>query len=297
MSEINKIKQILYISTNFPPIKSSESIQVYYNLKYLYLFNYFPIVISENPSLLEETDDFIKNSQISIAVYRINSIETMLKNFLYKVNKSKKNCMDYNEKKSSHENKIGTSILRKIKFLPNRKFFWTPFSVFFGLRIIRKNKIRLIFSRSGMINSHIVALILKYITGIPWIASFSDPWTTDPNDWYRNLIIPYNFAKWIDIFLERVILKNADKVIFTTSQLKEEYLKRYPKIKEDFIIVIPNSYDIKLDMNSSLKQKSDKIIITYAGSLNEKRSPKYFFEALRKLKEEYFELNNRKSVV
>ena len=71
-----------------------------------------------------------------------------------------------------------TSLLRRAHslVLPDRDWFWLIPALRTGRRILAERKVEAIFSTSPYITNHLVALRLKRISGLPWIAEFRDPW-------------------------------------------------------------------------------------------------------------------------
>ena len=54
---------------------------------------------------------------------------------------------------------------------------WVPFAVAQGVAVVRRERPVAIFSSFPPTASHLVALALHRLTGLPWIADFRDPWT------------------------------------------------------------------------------------------------------------------------
>lgn len=246
------MKTLLLISYFFPPIQSPESIMALNSVKYLSDLGWNTIVVSARRSKTDPIDlSTSSNIPDNISVYRTYSIE----NIIFK-------------------------IFQRIGIIPDVKIGWLPFSFEISQKILQERKIDVIVSRSAPITSHLVALKLKLLTKLPWIACFSDPWTQNPY-WANKFYIK---IKKFDENLEKKILSVADKIIVTTEQTKELFMEKY-KIDEK-IIVIPNSYDPSDFLDKVNAEKEDKFVITYTGNFYGPRSPEPFLKALKLLDKE-----------
>jgi len=247
------MKKILLVSYSFPPIKAADSTLIFNFVKYLHLFNWSAAVLCAKKTMGELTDasiasDLPKNVSVHSA-YPIGNI------IIY--------------------------IFQKLKILSYTysRIGWAPLAIREGKKILKKGNIDIIISRSTPIVSHLVALKLKSLSKLYWIASFSDPWTQSTYYSFPNKII-----KKIDEYLEKKVMLTADKIIVTTEQTKRLFLEKY-KIK-DKIEVIPNSCDPLEFLIKTNRQKEDKFVITYAGNFYGPRSPEPFFKALKLLSSE-----------
>ena len=171
-------------------------------------------------------------------------------------------------------------VLSLFKFLPDSKIGWVHFALKKGKNILEKEKIDVIVSRSTPIASHIVALKLKSIAKVPWIACFSDPWTQNPYTYY-----PSKLLKKRDEHLEKKVVSTADRIVFTSKYAKIQFLEKYKTISDDAVIVIPNSCDPSEIPRTEIGKRS-KFTITHAGNFYGARSPEPLLKSLKILKDE-----------
>jgi glycosyltransferase involved in cell wall biosynthesis len=134
-----KMKKLLLISHDFPPIHSVESVRSFKFAKYLF-------------------DYGIESEVICAAEKEKTSIEGINIHTVF-----------------SPDN----SLLRAFELYTglDGKFLWISSAVKAGKKLLNDQKIDVILSRSTPRASHMVAYELKSASGIPWIADFSDPWT------------------------------------------------------------------------------------------------------------------------
>jgi glycosyltransferase involved in cell wall biosynthesis len=122
--------------------------------------------------------------------------------------------------------------------VPDRFVSWLFFGVPKGLSVIHNEGIRVIYSTSPPATAHLIALALKSITRVRWIADFRDPWIEE-----GSFPVPGTIRFRIESTLERMVMHRSDVIVVTTAYLKTEFLSRYPELSPDKIQVIYNGYD------------------------------------------------------
>jgi glycosyltransferase involved in cell wall biosynthesis len=257
MTDAAQTKRVLVIAFHYPPDHSSSG--VLRTLKFsLYLphFGWEPSILTVTEKCYQHTDSaLLKQIPAGVEVRRTRAINTR-KTF-----------------------SIAGKYLR-ITTIPDPYIGWFPFAVTAGLRMLRRGGIRALYSTSPVATSHLVASALKSLTGLPWVADFRDPWT-EP-ELVRNTRAPL-FR--LETLLERRVLRQADRLIFTTAQLRDEMVTRHTGVNPEKAVVIPNGYD-EADFRgvSSGAPDPTPIQITHTGLVDESyRSPKGFLEAVASL--------------
>lgn len=94
-----------------------------------------------------------------------------------------------------------------------------------------------------------------------WIADFRDPWTL--NVLYRPIFYPYK--KRVANYLEKRIFYQADLILLNTETDLNNYLIKYPFIKQKSLVV-RNGFDSFKENQADLQEKSNNIKLIYAGS-------------------------------
>jgi glycosyltransferase involved in cell wall biosynthesis len=163
-------------------------------------------------------------------------------------------------------------------FLPDDRIFWALSAAFSALPMLKREGISLIYSTSPPHSSHIAALMLKRLTGLPWVADFRDPWTGDfrydpPTSWVRRA----------HGRCEKKILTRADRVICITETARKRYISDFG-IDPGRLATIYNGFDAR-DFERPPKVKrgrDDRIVITHSGSFYGTYFPRTFFLALAK---------------
>lgn len=176
----------------------------------------------------------------------------------------------------SHYQKFKDAISYVINF-PDFASPWLIPAFFNGIKIIRKNKIDIIFATGMPWTSFLIGYFLKLFTGKKLIVDFRDPWLNNP------FIQKPNFQKSMDKKWEKRILRKADLIIANTNSLKQDLISRYLHFK-DKIIHLPNGFD-EADFTSIRVEnnKNDNLIMTHAGFLYGKRNPLPILQAIEHL--------------
>jgi glycosyltransferase involved in cell wall biosynthesis len=150
---------------------------------------------------------------------------------------------------------------------------WIIPLVFNGIRIIKKNDINTVIVTGPPFSPFVAAYLLSILFKLDLIIDYQDPWFFDDD----------NGGNKFNWFLEKLILKKAQKIIFNTHRTKEEYLKQKLKfniLEKSFVINNPYLSTTNVD---PLYLEKDKKVILYAGNFYGKRRLKYIFEPLVKL--------------
>jgi hypothetical protein len=88
---------------------------------------------------------------------------------------------------------------------PDDHNIWGPFALLRGLREIRRARPDALLSTSAPYTSHVVALALHRLTGVPWVADFRDEWAFNPHARERA-----GLAARLDRIAERAVSRQAD---------------------------------------------------------------------------------------
>jgi glycosyltransferase involved in cell wall biosynthesis len=150
-----------------------------------------------------------------------------------------------------------------------------------GNKLVKENSYDVIISSGFPFTCHIIGFFLKRFSGgKPWIADYGDPWVNNPS---------FPLPKWrssIDKKIESKILRYANRLIFTTDKTKEHYLNLYPFLKSEDINVITQGFSHK-EFSESMPERTDKFRIVYTGSFYKDGEPFIFFDALKRVKQNW----------
>ena len=272
---LRKGKKVLIISYYFPPMGMGGVQRATKFAKYLPAFGWKPSVLTvkeveylaKDPSLLEDLPPEVK-------VIRTGSFDPLRISFILKSFFKKRRQKGKSVKRSTVEKSKLSSWL----FFPDSKIGWLPFALFSGLKIIRKERIDLVFTTSPPPSLHLVGYFLKLLTGKPWVADFRDPWIGFHYENYPTL-----FHLWLKNRLVGLITQNANAIVSINEKISQRFFSLYPSIKN--IKTIPNGYD-ESDFNLSPAVKTDSFIIAYLGTFSPDHNPEPFLSGLKSLLDE-----------
>ncbi|HOV11759.1 MAG TPA: glycosyltransferase family 4 protein [Bacteroidales bacterium] len=279
------MKKVLFITYYWPPAGGAPINRILKFYQYLPEFGWEPIILTtEGGDFPFEDDSLLKEVRPETKIFRSKGLS--LHKIFSKVSpKSKKNFVPYgftDASKSSFMDKLSRWV--KYNFIPDTRFPWYFSTVDKAVKIIKEEKVDLIFSSSPPQTNHIIARKAAKKTGLPWVADFRDPWTDV--FWLLNNSIRWKFIHNIDKRIEHKTIARMDEVI-TVGPSLVEILQRKTSKK---IHLITNGYDdkyfCKLEYKPNLKFR-----ITYAGSLSKEQDPACFFNAMELLKgnKEFYE--------
>ena len=152
---------------------------------------------------------------------------------------------------------------------------WVPYAVSDAQRIVRKQRIGVIFSTSPPLANHMVALGLKLRNRLKWIADFRDPLLGNP---FRSR----EAARYYDAVLEKLIFRFADVVVANTDALAEMWKGRYPDWQQK-IQVIWNGYDPAEEFRPAPVADRQRLTLAHIGTIYEGRHPGLLLKSLLRL--------------
>lgn len=289
--------RILIISNYFPPVNSSASIRALYYANYLRkIGNEVEVITADYPKdFINYDDTLLEKLRDDVIVHRVNMGLFYSKLYPRKV-KGKKHTS-----KSSRMGilkKLAKSIIKKYLLIPDSYVEWKRNSVLKCLKLLEEKSYDIILSMHETPTCHLIAYELKKkYPEIRWVAYWSDPWTFDSS---RNKLP--RLRKAYERRKEKLILKDADKHLFTTQETINLYEEAYNSIKFDSDIVF-RGYEERL-YNSIKKSKKPKVLeeyeinIVHVGQIyTEIRDINPFLEALKELKEDNLDLFNKFSFI
>lgn len=167
--------------------------------------------------------------------------------------------------------------------LPDRWSSWAVAGVLRGLMAVRRYRPRVIWSTYPIATAHLIAYVLHRLTGLPWVADFRDPmaqdgYPPDPRVW--------RVFRWV----EGKVFKHASACLFTSPSAIKDYLRTYPHIDQQRLILLENGYDEEAFANlprAHVDEPKDgrRLLILHSGIVyTQERDPSALFRALGELK-------------
>lgn len=254
-------RRLLMIAYHYPPAKGSSGIQRTLKFSaYLRDLGWEPIVLTVSPRAYSQTSDDqmaeIPAGAVVARAFAFNAAKTLALAGRY------------------------PGWLAQ----PDRWVSWWPAGVWQGLGLIRRYRPAAIFSTFPIATAHLIALTLRRLSGLPWLADCRDSMTEpgyppDPLTWKTNRR------------LEAAMVRHCSRAIFTTPGARRMYAERYPEIDPSRWAVIENAFDednfraAEQVFEAPPAQPDKPVTLVHSGILYPaERDPRPFFSALAKLK-------------
>ena len=178
--------------------------------------------------------------------------------------------------------KIKVFITRRVKQLlcPDPQVLWYPFALRRASKLIRENGIQTVIVTAPPFSAFLLVNELKRLfPHIRTIADFRD-------EWLKYFVKEFAFRDGSDLALraaeiERATVEACDRVVAVTEASRIEIRSRYPEQAAEKFVLIPNGYDpAAFSQFKSRPHKTDRIVVTYAGTVYKPCSPKGYLDAL-----------------
>lgn len=162
---------------------------------------------------------------------------------------------------------------------PDRHWGWYEPAIRAAEKILREQRIDVLFSSGPPWLCHLIARKLKKRWKVPWIADFRDPWAYgtqwDPVPVWR---------QWIDRRLMESCIRTADRVVCNTDRFRERLLTDFPELPGNTFVTITNGVDETALPMVKAEPRPTKLLL-HLGSLYGGRRIDTFCRAVRNLVE------------
>lgn len=302
----SRTRSALLVSYHFPPIAAAGVFRSLRLAKYLPEFGWKPVVVSVDPDYSGDRidADLVTQLPAGTVVSRpgMLHLERSLTEWFRKPQKSSSggaSDTDSGTEKGGSASRSGSGRsgwklwlqhLRDLLFhTPDKLVGWVPYAVSSGLRLVRENHVEVIYSTGPPHSAHLAGLLLKRLTGLPWVADFRDPWSRQPwRDQSRN---PWGYSA--GGLLEAECVRRASAVILNTDRLADSFRQHYVNEPLSKFQVVSNGFDPEL--RTTVQELLDRVPaagpertfrMLHAGSLYNQRSLRPFVDVVRALRSE-----------
>ena len=176
--------------------------------------------------------------------------------------------------------------------LPDPQVGWLPFAFPAARRIIRNRKIDLVLITVPPFSTVLlVSKLRRVFPALPIVVDFRDEWLTTTIN-----LVSFNKnqkAREVAQRAEAEAVRDATAVVAVTEAARREIRARYPSEPEEKFLCVPNGYDLapriagpdSVSSPASSADTSQKIVLTYIGSVYGSTDPSTFVEAVHGLPE------------
>lgn len=290
---------VLLIASYFPPGTSSGTMRTVKFAKYLPEFGWNPQVLTMSPEAYNpKRFDFSLVSGLDPQLKVHRTAVWMPDRALARLYKRIRNfggspAITGND----GAGKAGAQQARKRRWLVSDFLDWMHFpddyggwlipGILEGRKLLRREHVDVLYSTAPSPVAHLIAMGLKRITGLPWIADFRDPWEVlFPECIY---VEGENRMKRVaEIAVGELAVGAADLVIANTDLACEAFQKRFPRLPTEKFVTLPNGFD-PVDFEDAQPTESEgaKLTVTYAGTFfADLRTPDETLQAVNELVQE-----------
>jgi len=277
------MKKVIMITYYFPPMGGGGIQRTLGFAKHLPFYNWQPVVLTaKSPQGFSLDQKVIKDISPNLKVYRASVWFSIFSNFLEKYHTDR----DQNLFKRTF--KLIGSIPLSL-FCPGTFSGWIIPAIKQGGKIIKNNKIDLIYSTSPPFDSHIIAYFLKKKFNIPWVADFRDAYAGHPK--YQIKSFKNNLRRPFLRLYENLVMHKVDCCVTATDPIKEDLLTRHSsKLRPLPVSIITNGFNETDFKDLRPYTRTDKFTITYTGSFQGDQTPECFIEAVKLLLEKFSQI-------
>jgi glycosyltransferase involved in cell wall biosynthesis len=256
--------KVLMFAYYFPPLGGSGVQRTLKYVKYLPRHGFEPLIVAGRPRWFSQLPDeaLLQEIPSSAVVVQAETIP-----FDYVQGKA-----DGLLRRAGLSSRLVTGAL-----WPDPQVGWIPAAVWHGLRLIRQYQPSVLYSTSLPATSHVAALIVHRLTGLPWVADFRDALTYDPDPGYTRYHAPVR----VTAALERRVVEEATYTTVACDSIELFGLHRDDPRRT----LIPNGVDLE-DFPADVDVPTapgDRFRLCYVGSLYGARDAAPVFAAVRAL--------------
>lgn len=287
--------KVVLISYVFPPVGGAGVQRAVKLVKYLPEHGVDPIVLTtKNPSVPLHDESLVRDIPEGTRIERARTLEPG-----YGAKQAAWTAhVDETPSLATRAKRMMTRVAKEA-LIPDAQVLWLPGANAKLASILAKDRPGAILVSGPPFSSFLLAPLAKMSPGTRVILDYRDEWTAyrvEKEGSVANFEMVPTFARAATHAMERGLLHLADGVVTATEAFRENLLRTFPFLRPESVVSIPNGYDPD-DMPESLPQPpSDKLVISYAGTIFRLTSPKGLLGAVRKLHEREPELAKKLEV-
>lgn len=277
-------KKVLIITYYFPPSGGSGVQRTLKFVKYLRRFGWEPVVLTARDADYPAYDESLwQDAPENLKIYRSKILEPyrLYRKFTGKKQDTATDVEVQSEEKSEKQTRSEriSQWIRAAFFIPDARISWLFFALPLAVKIVRKEKITVIFSSAPPYTTHLIGWLLKRLTRRPWVADFRDSWI----GWHSAPKWRPACSRKLEIKMEESVLRDANKLLAVSSGVKNDLISRHRRFDDRRWRILPNGYDEDDFKEVEPFDKDDKITITYTGTFFGNFSPEYLIRAVEAL--------------
>jgi glycosyltransferase involved in cell wall biosynthesis len=251
-----RMKRLLAICWDMPPLSGPRAVQVSRTLKHLVPLGWESCVVCFGPRSGRYNQDPELASQLSapegVTLVRVPSLE---ERFFFRAL---------------------WRVIPPVKMLPDEKWVWIRPAARAAVMLNAEKRFNVLATFGQPFSDHLAGLRVHRATGLPWVAHFSDPWTDSPylrgSEW--------QWRVWRR--MEAAVVREADALVFVSSQTADRMMKKYPVEWRQKAHVVPHGFDCAaITAEPALRGTDRRLHVVYTGRFYEgMRTPESLLKAI-----------------
>lgn len=269
---------VLILTYYWPPAGGPGVQRILKFTKYLPEFGIHPVILTvKNGEYPARDDTLIHDIPPAIPVYKTFSLEpyTLYRRLSGQKGNDPIPTYVLTESRGSLSKRLA-ALIRANLFIPDARIGWLPYALKAAKHLSRSYTFDAVMSTAPPMSTHVAAQSIARRLNCRWIADFRDPWT---DVFYYHSLKRSRFARGLDCWLERRVLKNADAVITVSPSI----IRLFRSKADNNYHLIPNGYDPVEFAPVSPLPPDGKFHILHAGHLADNQNPAALWEALESL--------------
>jgi len=130
--------------------------------------------------------------------------------------------------------RAGRRLLSRLRDFPDSTRVWVGRAVRAGVECAGARRFAGLITFAQPWSDHLVGARLHQITGLPWVAHFSDPWSDSPYATPRQRSIWRPMEEWV--------IRTADAVVFVSEEAADLVMGKYPREWRGKTSVVPHGF-------------------------------------------------------
>ncbi len=278
------MKKVLFITYYWPPSGKASLHWPLDIMNHIQNLGWLPVVLTTKDETFTQRDDsLLKKVNPEWTVIKAKALEpfNLYKKFIGKKPEEKliaSETISLENKSLDHKISIW---IRMNLFIPDARIGWYLPAVREAKKYLKKEKLDAIVSIGPPHTTQLVGKKLSENFGTPFFPVFIDPWVDI--SYYRNFKRS-KLTLSIDNQFEKSVVEKAKKVIFVTESMKDDYIKKYPQIKDKSYVLYwgYNEEDFRdLPLNPLPKEGNLRIIV-HAGNIFDYQNPEMLWKEIRR---------------
>ncbi|MEI7810871.1 MAG: glycosyltransferase [Ignavibacteria bacterium] len=275
------MKNVLFITFYWPPSGKATLHWPLKIIKHLPEFSWQPAVMTVSEDTFSAVDEsLLKEIDPKLEVLKTGYFDpfTFYRKFLGKASSEPLTASETISKMNKSLKHRISIWIRMNLFVPDARVGWYRQGVIKGRRFLKQINAQVIVTIGPPHSTHLIGRSLSRLFQIPHIPVLIDPWVDIVyyKDFKRNFLV-----LMLDNYFERSIMREASRVIFVTRNTEEDFIKKYPWLKEKSSVLYWGYNEESFSCLRPESVDSDEETILHAGNIFDYQNQPNFWRTVK----------------